>query len=42
MNIGFDKANVIFFKDSIDITDAVLKKFNEAKIEISSEPVKQN
>nr|WP_240969644.1 OmpH family outer membrane protein [Sneathiella limimaris] len=42
MNIGFDKANVIFFKDSIDITDSVLTEFNAAKIEISTEPVKQN
>ncbi len=42
MNIGFDKANVIFFKDSIDITEEVLKKFNAAKIEITNEPAKQN
>jgi len=42
MNIGFDKANVIFFKDSIDITDEVLQKFNAAKIEITNEPAKQN
>jgi Skp family chaperone for outer membrane proteins len=42
MNIGFDRPNVIFFKDAIDISDAVLERFNAAKIEISSEPVKQN
>lgn len=42
MNIGFDKANVIFFKDSIDITNEVLQKFNAAKIEITNEPAKQN
>ncbi|WP_025899694.1 OmpH family outer membrane protein [Sneathiella glossodoripedis] len=42
MNIGFDRPNVIFFKDAIDITDAVLERFNAAKIEISSEPAKQN
>lgn len=42
MNIGFDKANVIFFKDSIDITNEVLQKFNSAKIEITNEPAKQN
>lgn len=42
MNIGFDRSNVIFFTDAIDITDSVLERFNAAKIEITNEPEKKN
>ncbi|MFB9355879.1 OmpH family outer membrane protein [Sneathiella chinensis] len=37
MNIGFDRADVIYFGDQMDITDEVLKRFNasDTKIEIT-------
>jgi len=34
MNIGFDRNNVIFFDDSMDITEEVLKRFNASKTKI--------
>lgn len=34
LNIGFDRANVIFFGDGMDISDEVLKRFNESKTKI--------
>lgn len=34
LNIGFDRANVIFFGDGMDITDEVLKRFNASKTKV--------
>lgn len=34
MNIGFDRANVIFFDNGMDITDEVLKRFNASKTKV--------
>ncbi|MEH6402176.1 MAG: OmpH family outer membrane protein [Sneathiella sp.] len=34
MNIGFDRNNVIFFDDAMDITKEVLKRFNASKTKI--------
>lgn len=34
MNIGFDRSNVIFFDDAMDITKEVLKRFNASKTKI--------
>gem|GEM_PF-2870562 len=34
MNIGFDRNNVIFFDDAMDITEEVLKRFNASKTKI--------
>ncbi len=34
LNIGFDRANVVFFNDGMDITDEVLKRFNESKTKV--------
>ncbi|MFT6558551.1 OmpH family outer membrane protein [Sneathiella sp.] len=34
MNIGFDRNNVIFFNDGMDITKEVLKRFNASKTKV--------
>ncbi|MBL4740409.1 MAG: OmpH family outer membrane protein [Sneathiella sp.] len=34
MNIGFDRNNVIFFDDAMDITNEVLKRFNASKTKV--------
>ncbi len=34
MNIGFDRANVVFFNDGMDITQEVLKRFNASKTKV--------
>lgn len=36
MNIGFDRADVVFFVDSIDISDETLKRFNDSDTTIST------
>lgn len=34
MNIGFDRSNVIFFDNGMDITDEVLKRFDASKTKV--------
>jgi len=38
MNLGFDRSNVLFFNDGMDITKEVLERFNASKTKIEIKP----